>query len=387
MSELFKKYKTTSYLLFALIVFMLITRIRLIFSYSIDLDGVEFMFIHYVQNILLHKGMYVDIYKYPFDTVIHMPLYTYLMSGIIKVLNHAAINDIHAQLVICRLVSIACLPVSIIYLLKILRLHNKDVFVSLGVVCFFMLLLTGHFYSARQDALKTTFFLMFLYYSLGYLNKIRSLRSLFFASIFLYLAINMKQDITVYIFIYLFIVLCIYRSKRSILLLFIFFLSIFVTYVFGFTIYNKKFLDNTILLNFQMGTTYLTSYNFLAMLFSVVRTSPIILFLVYLHKKNSIDLKDKKALLVLIYLSYFTYTVSHILILRGSSYINYTHESIAVILITIGSLFSYYTVSRKFLKRMMAAAFLLFLSAIIIHAYPLSNKFEAAHKKKILSKY
>ena len=160
MSEFFNQHKKISYLFLAFILFMLITRIRLIFSYSIDLDGVEFMFIHYIQNILLHKGMYVDIYKYPFDTVIHMPLYTYLMAGIIKILNHAAINDIHAQLVICRLLSIACLPVTILYILKILKLYNNDKFVSLAVICFFMLLLTCHFYSAIQDALKTTFFLI-----------------------------------------------------------------------------------------------------------------------------------------------------------------------------------------------------------------------------------
>lgn len=382
MQEELKKYHTQSYILIAFIVFMLITRIRLIFSYSIDLDGVEFMFIHYIQNILFHKGMYSDIYKYPFDTVIHMPLYTYIMAGILKLFHLTTVNDIHAQLIVCRLLSVLCLPVTVFYMLKILKQFNKDNFVSLCVICFFMLLLTGHFFSARQDALKTTFYLMFLYYSLGYLNKIKSLRFFVFASISLYLAINMKQDIIVYVFLYLLTVLFIYRNGRSLLLIFVFFLCISVTYILGFTFFNKKFLDNTILLNFQIGTTYLTSYNFVAMLFSIARTSPVLLFLIYLHKKNIEILKEKKDLYVLVYLSYVTYGIAHLLILRGSSYINYTHESIAVILITIGSLLSYYTISEKFLKRMTITSSVLLLSSIIIHAYPLSGRHEIEYKKK-----
>lgn len=382
MQELFKKHRTYTLLLGFLFIYMIYSRIRLIFSYSIDLDGVEFMFIHYAQNILYQKGMYCDVNKFPFDTVIHMPYYTYFIAAIFKTLHLTTVNDIHLQLIVCRIISICCLPVCILYLTKIIRLFNIDLLLTISAICFFMLYLTGHFYSARQDSVKTTFFLMYLYYTLLYLKKDGPQNSLLFSTLSLIIAINAKQDIIVYISVFIVIILLLHEFKKSVVLLLIFAATIFFTFIIGYAISGTKFIDNTVLLNFQVNDSNLKSYNLLALLFSLIRTLPVLIFLAYLHLKNKTDLKSRTDLLTLIYLSYLTYFMSHLLIFRASSYINYTHESLAVILITIVAMGKYFNPSARFIRYTSATILFVCLSGFIIHAYPISNKNEKECKSK-----
>lgn len=382
MSELFKKYRIYTLLLCFLFIYMIYSRIRLIFSYSIDLDGVEFMFIHYAQNILHHKGMYCDVNKFPFDTVIHMPYYTYLIAAIFKLFSLTTVNDIHTQLIICRIISIICLPVCILYLTKILRLFNKDLLLTLSMICFFMLFLTGHFYSARQDSIKTAFFLMYLYYTLIYLKNDDTKKPLIFSTISLIIVVNAKQDIIIYISLFLIIVFLFHKFKKSVVLIVIFIVTIFFSFFIGYAISGAKFIDNTVLLNFQVNDSNLKSYNLLALLFSLVRTLPVLIFLIYLHLKNKNKLKSYTSLMTLIYLSYLTYFMSHLLIFRASSYINYTHESLAIMLITIAALGNYINKSVKFIRYTIVVTIIVYLSGFVIHAYPTSSENEENHKTK-----
>lgn len=381
MKEAAYKYKVPTIILSVLIIYMLLSRILLIFSYSLDLDGVEFTFIHYAQKLLFNKPLYSDIDKYPFDIVIHMPFYPYISSTIFKLLHLTSVNDIHSQLVVCRLISFAFLPFCLMYIIKILWLNNKNIFSTLSVVCFFMLLLCGHFYTARQDALKTTLFFMYLFYTIKYLQNKKPARNLIYSGIILLVAINLKQDTIIYFLIFTGCVCVNYNRKKSLILVILLISCLLITFAAGYFIWGKSFIENTVLFNFQANTNYFNSYNFLAMIFSLIRTFPLFVFLIYLHTKNKNTISAQKEIRILLLFSYVTYIVSHLLILRGSSYINYTHESIAVILISIGSLLNLDTMPKTYMPVQFALIFLLFLSSFIIHTYPIKNKSEKSLKQ------
>jgi hypothetical protein len=46
----------------------------LIFSYNIDLDGAEFTFVHYIQQLLKGEPLYLNPYEAPYSITIYTPL-------------------------------------------------------------------------------------------------------------------------------------------------------------------------------------------------------------------------------------------------------------------------------------------------------------------------
>ena len=50
----------------------------LIFSYNIDLDGAEFTFVHYIQQLLKGEPLYLNPYEAPYSITIYTPLYLHL---------------------------------------------------------------------------------------------------------------------------------------------------------------------------------------------------------------------------------------------------------------------------------------------------------------------
>ena len=391
MYEFIRKYRLHFIFLLGIIVFMLYERMRLIFSYSTDLDGLEYMFIHYTQNILYHKKLYCSSDVYPFDICVHMPLYPYTMSTIFRFLHYMdpnimlrKVECIYKHLIICRMLSFVFLWICLYYVIKTLRLFEKNKFITLFTVCFVMLFLTGHFYAARQDAIKMALFLGLVYYSILYLQK-GNVKHLGLSFVFITLSISCKQDTVLFIGQFLLIALIIFRSKRGVLLLSAYTLSILLVCFIFWNAFGNEFIDNTILINFQLNKSNLDSYNLLACIFSVGRSLPFLCFLLFLYLRNKGLVKQNPALFVLVIFCCTSYITAHLLIFRASSYINYTHETMAYIVITLAALTKYLKRDTYIISFSFIMGVLLLYSDNMIHAYPFSNSKEEIYKRKYLA--
>src|SRR4051812_46030271 len=106
----------------SLILYLLIVRIRLIFSYSIDLEGAEFGFVHYAQILLQGKPLYGNPNVLPFLPVLFTPIYPYLLSCLASLFNYSYINDIHSILVIARTLSLLSMLVNIYFIHRLFKL-------------------------------------------------------------------------------------------------------------------------------------------------------------------------------------------------------------------------------------------------------------------------
>ncbi|MDB5227038.1 MAG: hypothetical protein JWN78_1231 [Bacteroidota bacterium] len=391
MFQFIRKYRLHFIFLLCLISFMLYERSILIFSYSTDLDGLEYMFIHYTQNILYHKKLYCSSNVYPFDICVHMPLYPYTMSTIFRFLHYMdpnimlrKVECIYKHLIICRMLSFVFLWVCLYFIVRTLWLFNRNKFITFFTVCFAMLFLTGHFYAARQDAIKMAFFLILVYNSIRYLSG-GKIKFLFLSFIFITLSISCKQDSVLFIGQFLLIALFVFRSKRGLLLMSVYIFSILLVCFIFWNTFGNEFIDNTILINFQINKSNLDSYNLLACIFSVGRSMPFLIFLTYLYIRNKQIVKQDPSLFLLIIFCYTSYVTAHVLIFRASSYINYTHETMAYIVITLAALTKYEKRDQLIISFAFIMGILLLYSDNMIHAYPFSNAKEQGYKKNYLA--
>ena len=60
---------------------LLFVRLRLIFSYSLDLIGLEYYFTHIVQQILTHQAIYPNPESLPYANCLYTPVYFYICSA------------------------------------------------------------------------------------------------------------------------------------------------------------------------------------------------------------------------------------------------------------------------------------------------------------------
>ena len=161
-------YNAARLSLLSILAFLLLVRIKLIFSYSIDLDGAEFGFIHYAQLLLQHKPLYANPNAFPYLPVLFTPCYPYLISSLSNLFHLNYNNDIHQILVMARTLSFLFLFVNAYLIFKIFKLFKLPSIYFLAMFTFYVLLITGHFFATRPDALKTTAFTLFLYAVIQY---------------------------------------------------------------------------------------------------------------------------------------------------------------------------------------------------------------------------
>ena len=103
MQTILDKYKLQNVLFIILIAYLLLTRILLIFSYSIDLDGTEFIFVYYVQQLLEHKPIYNNPTSFPFQACLFVPIYLYVLKTIVSFFNITLQENLHFIYIVGRL--------------------------------------------------------------------------------------------------------------------------------------------------------------------------------------------------------------------------------------------------------------------------------------------
>ena len=387
MYEFIKKYNLHFIPFIFLIMLFLLIRMRLSFSYSFDNDGLEYYFVHVMQRIMLHKPIYPNPESFPFENCLCTPIYPYLCSIIIGFFKLDAITNLYKTYVLIRLFSYVLVLAQLYYLIKLIKFFTASKFHQVLITALFLFLITGHIFCIRPDALKLLFFSVFLYHLINYFFFKQKTRDAFIAVCSAVLAVYTKQDITIHIFL-CFGILLFLADKRKVLILAVSFGFIcFICFILCFLIFGKYVFSNLVLFNLQSVTEILKSYNIYFIIFSIIRTFPLLILVILNLKtlKKETDLKSASGFIVLCSLVFYIY--SHLSILRAAANLNYTYELLIFLVLNIALFLKLHTnkINQKLsLSVIILAGYiaLLAVSNAIIQNYSMYEVKEQQFKKE-----
>lgn len=380
------------YLPAAIIMLLLSIRFLLVFSYSIDLDGTEFAFLHNAQ--LLYKG--ISVYRhpdyFPFYAVMYTPLYYYLLMWTAKLLSINPIEEVHRLLIVARLINVGLMATNLIVLFKIMTAFKLPKNYSYILLLFFMMLITGHCFSARPDGLKITVYILQLFFILQYFyfnNK----KKVF---LFIVLCLNvisflLKQDSVIYSNLVLFLLAVIFRTKESTGLFVLSVIGILISYLICLALFSPSFFINTFIYNFQSITDFKNSYNLIVIYASVLRLSFLLVMcglgIWYFRKKINRYSFEFLASILIIPL----FIISHIFMLKSGAYLNYSFELVIIIILLVAKLLAEYTCIRRLNNTIIFTAilyFMLLISAnITLNNYTYNRSQQVAFKQEYFARF
>ena len=378
-------YYATCVTLASIILYLLCIRFRLIFSYSLDLDGAEFFFVNFVQLIEQGKSLYRNPLEFPFMGVQHAPVYPYLLYSISKVLKFDLINDIHNMLVVGRFLAWISMFVNLYFISKIFRRLELPFFYSLVGATFYLLLITGHFFATRPDGMKATLFTIFLFNTIEYMFYSGSKKYFIFSILSAVSMVLLKQDSIINIYISL-VLLCVYLQNKKAYSLFLFFsICLLISGTVCHYVFGEYFFLNIILFNLQVVTDIANSINIWIVIFSIVRNFPLLLLAIYGSLLAIKNFKQKKIQYFIPILSLACFVVAHVTMLRPGSYLNYTFELLLLLILNAALLVKEHEdYIFKHLKVLSVFMFIyilsLFITNRIIHSYSFDSNQEANHK-------
>jgi hypothetical protein len=305
----------------------------LIFSYNIDLDGAEFTFVHYIQQLLKGEPLYLNPYEAPYSITIYTPLYLHLVEAACRLLEVNYIDNIYKIFITGRIISFGFTILGVYYIFLFAKKHITNSAIILFVCALYLLLITGHSYAVRPDSMKVAFFIAFLYYIIDYFFESGTASSKLRSFIFAILCIAAKQDAVIYIGLFLGITFLVKRTKQVFSYLVVFAISVCLLFLLFHIIYGKHCLSSLILFNLQGISDYKNSYNFLIVIFNTFRLSPFyLLFIFIIFSKKKED--NHKLPVTLAVTGLFAAFLSSFFLFRPGSYLNYTYELIAIALLT-----------------------------------------------------
>lgn len=318
------KHTFISYASLCLIFYLLSIRLLLIFSYTLDIDGAEFTFVHYIQQVLSGKPLYLNPYEVPFSITIYSPLYLMLVAKFCAAFQINYIYDVHSIFIVGRLFSFIFSVIGAIFIFKFsVRYLSKSM--ALFCTSMYLMLLSGHSYAVRPDSMKIAFFIIFLFYFLDTVIE-KNKQSKWLALTFLLLSIASKQDAFIYILLVQWIFVLMYRNKQIILFFLYSLLSIILFFGLFYLIYGKLALDSITLFNLQVITTFKLNYNYFVIAFNLVRLFPFIALFFFVV----VRLKNEKLMFTLAIIGIIATILSSMSMLRPGSFINYSYELIVI---------------------------------------------------------
>jgi hypothetical protein len=345
---------------------------RAIFSYSLDNDGLEFYFINTIQRMQLGVNIYADPLSLPYGNCLYTPIYFYFLNSVYQILHIDVFNDLHLAFIIGRMFSFVCVLIQVIYLYKFIRkIHLNNTVVIISISCYLMLI-TGHMYALRPDALKDLFFILFLFYAFEYVHFSKRYFYLVLAAIFGILSLFTKQDIIFHLSIFSFVTLLIYRNKRILLLLSVLAMGIICVFSFIFWYHGKYIIDNWFLLNAQTIDDIFLVVLMYIIIPTLVKTAPfIILTLCNLLGIRQHRLTDKFQQTIVI-MGVMMYVVSHLVLMRAGANLNYTYEMSFVLILNVNI---FYVNQRDFIQR-FETRFLLSILFFLIFLFGINILFK-----------
>jgi hypothetical protein len=369
------------------IAYMLIVRILLIFSYSIDLDGVEFVFVRHIQVLIDNKNIYTNPAELPYASCLYLPGYLYLVKGILSFCNELQRADLHFIFVVGRAASFLALLAQTGLLVFYWRKRFQVTWnVILGLLCFYLMLISGHMYVVRPDAMKFLFFTIALFSLIEYEFFNQKFLYLSVSVLFAVFSVYFKQDMLIYQSIIIGILWLFTRKHKYILVLLVFWLSVAAVYGLLLLAFGKYFIDNTVMMNFQQVSHSATSPNMVFLIFSAIRILPLLVLLEYFRRKKREQFQSSAPIQYALWVVPPLFILSHLSILRAGSYINYAYETIFVVLFVVGASLNFILSDLKNLRSIRVLVVLYIGGVLVgnwlIHSYTYSFAKESQCKKE-----
>lgn len=347
-------------------------RIAYIFSYDTDLEGMEMISVHITQLLHLKSHMYSNPSQFPYLLLAYTPLYYYVMDLIMRIFSIDVINDTHTIYIIGRSISFLLFIFVAYGIYAIIKQIHSGFRHYILLLLLFILLLPKHFYTVRPDSFKVFFFTLFILFHVKYLFSQK--HAYFWLSLFcLITGIYFKHDLLLYGFIYYAVFFLSYRDKKNsyagFIILIVLLISVYLMYL---STGINLFVD-LLVYNIQYDSGIHTSFLFIA--FNLIRTSLLILLSV-----RNVFSNDKFTRTIAIVSICFV-AASNTSMLRVGSNINYTYESVLLLLINAvlflkESDFQY--------KVLFTTAYFLFLLALPINYYLYKYSFKNEAQKEAL---
>lgn len=348
------------------IAILLYIRLKLVFSYSLDLVGLEYYFIHIVQQLATGQAIYPNPEALPYANCLYTPVYFYIYRIAVSCLHINVFDDIYTLLVLGRILSIVFVTAQIVYLIKFARLFSKSRIIEIAAVAFYLLLITEMMFAVRPDSLKVFFFMVFVYHLLLYVGRIATLKDGIICVAAAAFAVYTKQDISVHISLCFITAILLFRNKKIIGLFSAFLVICCIAFFISIGFYGKYFFHNIVFFNIQSVTNLSTSFNLFFISISIFRTIPFLLLTVLngrILAKTNAHAKEK---FIYIY-AVLLYFLAHLSMLRAGSNFNYTFELIVLLILNFIVFCSIY--KNKILERRITAtvttAFFIFFYLVI----------------------
>lgn len=363
---------------------MLIVRFVLIFSYNLDLDGAEFTFVHYIQQLLQGLPLYLNPEVHPYSTVLYTPLNLYTVFAICKWLGFNYIYDVHAIYIVGRCVSFLCVIGTIWYIDLIVKIYSKDKTIRLQSIFIFLLIISGHAYAFRPDSMKILFFVQFVYYFIQYFFYAQRKLDLFCMILFANLSFLAKQDVVVYVMLVLVINFLFQRNLKSVFVVAVtaitFAINIFILYL----VLGEYCLVHLFSFNLQVISNIESSYNLLVALLNTTRLLPIYCLLIYnLYKiKNGNNATFLKSIIIT---SLAANVIAVVFLFRPGSYLNYTYEASFLLMFTLFLVLFFKPVSIQMKYSIVLYFAFYFLSNLAIKNYVVLPEKEIKYKNEYSS--
>lgn len=348
--QILKPKDFTEYFFLFFIVYIILIKLILLKSFSIDIAGAE----HYsvIQQQLLEKygKLYMDPDSFPFFISFYPPLYPYMMKTIFSIKHINILTDLHQMYVTGRFISFVLFFVVFFILVKLIRLlvnTNARLYLILFLL---ILLFPNHFYTFRPDSFKVTAYVCFVFFMLKYDFLTNQKRTLYLAMAFGVIGVFFKHDVIIYVGLYFVAHFFVYRKLNKIGQFIQLLLVIFVLFFVGAILTNNNMIDNIFYYNIQISNQY---SNLLVLeLANFLRLLPLIILAI-------INARSKQLLNRFIgYYALLAFVFSSILLFRAGSNFNYTYESVFLLLINAGIYF-------KEKDKLLKAPIILYLSFII----------------------
>jgi hypothetical protein len=143
------KYKWIEYLLF---VYLFLVFLSYIFSYSIDLDGMEFSFLFHLQVLKKYGTVYTNPDSFPYFICFYPPFYAAFMQKFCSIMQVNIFTDMHRALVWGRLISLILLFVNVRFIIKITQLfiQKKNKLYTSFFIAAIVIAHAFFFFQARQ---------------------------------------------------------------------------------------------------------------------------------------------------------------------------------------------------------------------------------------------
>lgn len=286
----------------------------------------EIVSIHFVQFLHLKKHLYTNPSEFPYLLLVYTPLYYYTMTFVVNLLSIDVINNIHHLYVAGRMISLGLFFLNLYLFIKLIKQFHPNFKKTILLILFIVLLVPKHFYSFRPDSFKVTFFILFIYFGIKYISS--GLKKDFWLSfIFLLTGIYFKQDLLLYGLSFYVIYFLIYRKTIYLYALTLLLCLICISIYLMYAVTGINLFKDLLLYNIQYDDGLHTSFLFIGI--NILRTLPLLFFTV----KNL--LSKNKVTLSLSILSVVYYFISNFSMLRVGSNINYTYESIFLLLLNV----------------------------------------------------